>query len=573
MVFPKITLMALIEDIKIKIASFLEQEKPIFSYPPTSALGDLSLACFAGAKKLGNNPVELAIAWSKKISQAEDFKKVFSEVKAVGPYVNFFFSPDYLAEKVITAIRDEKNKYGTNENGKGERIMVEYSNGNTHKEYHVGHLRNISYGDAVSRILDANGFISVRVSYINDFGIHVAKTLWNWKQNPAYANLDEPKGFLLGKCYAEASQKLTDRPEYKIEVTKVMQEIESRQGEIYLLWKETRDWSIAYFASIYKELGIKFARTFYESEVISEGLAMVKSLRDKNILVESQGAIIADLEKYGLGVLPVIRSDGTALYPVADLALAVNKFSLYDLAESIYVTDIRQSQYFKQLFKVLELLGYKQKLTHLPHDFVTLPEGMMASRTGNVITYRELKDKVKSRLEKETRARREDWALEDVNKTAEDLAIAVIKFEMLKVSADKIMTFNIEEALKFDGYTACYLEYSYARLKSILRKEGASFFAGKTDFTLLTEAKEKELLMRIARYPEIVIAANEKKNPGEISKYLFELAKDSNDYYQAVNILKSEKKIKKARLALIKVVSQVLENGFNLLGLPVLEEM
>ncbi len=565
--------MTLIEDVKIKIATLLEQEKPMFSYPPNSELGDLSLACFEAAKKANQSPNNLAIAWSEKIQKSEDLKEIFSEIKTVGPYVNFVFSSSFLAKNIITAIRTEKNKYGTNNSGQGNKIMVEYSNGNTHKEYHVGHLRNISYGDAVSRILDANGFSSVRVSYINDFGIHVAKTLWNWKKNPAYANLDEPKGFLLGKCYAEASQKLTERPEYKIEVTKVMQEIESRQGESYMLWKETRDWSIEYFSSIYKELGIKFVRTFYESEVISEGLAMVKSLRDKNILIESQGAIIADLEKYGLGVLPVIRSDGTALYPVADLALAVNKFSLYDLTESIYVVDIRQSQYFKQLFKVLELLGYKQKLTHLPYDFVTLPEGMMSSRTGNVITYRELKDRVKSRLEKETRAKREDWSLEDVSKTAEDLAVAVIKFEMLKVSADKIMTFNIEEALKFEGYTACYLEYSYARLKSILRKEGSSFFLGRTDFSVLTEAKEKELLMRIARYPEIIVAANDKKNPGEIAKYLFELAKESNDYYHSINILKSEQKVKKARLALVKAVAQVLENGFKVLGLPVLEEM
>lgn len=565
--------MTLLEDVKMKLARLLEQEKPMFSYPPSSELGDLSLACFEAAKRTNQNPADLAKVWSEKISQSEELKSYFAEIKTVGPYVNFFFAPDFLASGVITEIRAEKNKYGTNKSGQEEKIMVEYSNGNTHKEYHVGHLRNIAYGDAVSRILDANGFTAIRVSYINDFGIHVAKTLWNWKKNPAYANLSEPKGFLLGKCYAEASQKLTERPEYKIEVTRVMQEIESHQGENYLLWKETREWSIEYFASIYKELGIKFARTFYESEVIAEGLTMVKSLREKNILVASQGAVIADLEQYGLGVLPVIRSDGTALYPVADLALAVNKFSLYDLAESIYVVDIRQSQYFKQLFKVLELLGYKQKLTHLPYDFVTLPAGMMSSRTGNVITYRELKDKIKNRLEKETKVRHEDWSLETVAKIAEDLAIAVIKFEMLKVSADKIMTFNIEEALKFDGYTACYLEYSYARLKSILRKEGGSFFSGKTNFAVLTEAKEKELLMLMARYPEIVIAANEKKNPGEIAKYLFELAKGSNDYYHAVNILKSERKIKKARLALIKAVAQVLENGFTLLGLPVLEEM
>src|SRR5665811_1456695 len=170
--------------------------------------------------------------------------------------------------------------------------MIEFSNGNTHKEYHVGHLRNISYGDAVSNILEANGFEVIRVSYINDFGIHTAKTIWNWKHNPEYANRTEPKGFLLGKCYAESSKKINDQPEYKLEVTKIMQEIESRQGENYELWKETRNWSIDYFASIYKELGIKFEKTFYESDMIDEGLEMVKSLLEKGVLHESEGAII-----------------------------------------------------------------------------------------------------------------------------------------------------------------------------------------------------------------------------------------------------------------------------------------
>ena len=299
---------------------------------------------------------------------------------------------------------------------------------------------------------------------------------------------------------------------------------------------------------------------------------MVNSLLEKEFL-KSEGAIIADLEKYNLSILPIIRSDGTALYPVADLALAVNKFSLFDLEESIYVVDVRQSLYFKQLFKVLELLGYKQKLVHLPYDFVTLPEGMMSSRSGNIITYQELKNKIKIRLEKETAKRHEDWDEEKVAETAWTLTKAIIKFEMLKTGADKIITFNIEEALKFEGYTACYLEYSYARLKSILRKESNNYFLGKTNLGLLTEIKEKELLIKIARYPEIIIAANDKKNPSELTKYLFELAQLSNDYYHAINILKAEKRIKKARLSLIRAISQTIKNGLNILGIEVLEEM
>lgn len=561
------------EELKNQIALKLEEKELSFTYPPDLSLGDLSLACFITAKKNNIKPQEQATLWASKLQTDEIIAAYFSKIEAIGPYVNFFLKTDILAKRVLADINNTKDEYGFRSLTEKETVMLEYSNGNTHKEYHVGHLRNISYGDSMSNLLEANGYEVIRVSYINDFGIHTAKTIWNWKNNPEYANRKEPKGFLLGQCYTQASQRLSERPEYKMEVAKIMHEIESRFGESYDLWKETRAWSIAYFASIYEELGIKFVKTFYESEVIDEGLEMVDTLLKRGILKESEGAIIADLEADGLGVLPIIRSDKTALYPVADLALAVNKFSLYDLSASYYVVDIRQSLYFKQLFRVLELLGYKQRLVHLPYDFVTLPEGMMSSRSGNVITYRDLKDKIKNELEKETRIRHEDWKTKEVAQVAEDLTIAVIKFEMLKVGTDKQIVFNIEEALRFDGYTACYLEYSHARLRSIIRKEGASYFTGKVDFNLLTEQKEKELLLKLAKYPEVLLLAGEKKNPSEIARYIFELAQISNDYYHAINILKAEKKMKKARLSLIKGVVVTLRSGFKILGLPILEEM
>jgi len=565
--------MPLLTEIKNKLKSTIGKQDLIFSYPPRPELGDLSLACFNLLKNKSSNPANQAQSLAKNLRKDEEIMSFFSHLEPVGPYLNFFIKPDLMAEKVLGEIKIKKEKYGQNKNGESKKIMIEYSNGNTHKECHVGHLRNIAYGDSINRLLAANGYETIPVSYLNDFGIHVAKTLWNWKKNPAYSNQTEPKGYLLGKCYAEASQKLKERPEYQTEVAKIMQDIESREGENYQLWKETRNWSLEYFDDIYEELDIKFVKHFYESEVIEEGLKMVDSLLKKGILKKSDGAIIADLEKYNLGVLPIIRSDGTALYPVADLALAVNKFSLYDLEESIYVVDVRQSLHFKQLFKVLELLGYKQKLIHLPYDFVTLPGGMMSSRSGNVITYQELKNKIKIRLEKETTSRHEDWNEEKITENTQILTNAIIKFEMLKTGADKIITFNIEEALKFEGYTACYLEYSYARLKSILRKEPANYFLGKTNLSLLTETKEKELLLKIARYPEIIITANDKKNPSELTKYLFELAQLSNDYYHAINILKAEKRIKKARLSLIRAISQTMKNGFNILGIEALEEM
>lgn len=564
------------ETLKQKISNELKITSPIFSYPTNSEFGDLSLACFELAQNSGKNPALIAQELAASVKENSFFKKYFSEIKAVGPYLNFFISSEFSSQEIITDIKKNKNHYGFSQQGLNKRIMIEYSNGNTHKEYHVGHLRNISYGDAIYKLLAASGYEAIPVSYINDFGIHVAKTIWNWRQDKSYQVRLENKGYLLGLCYAAASQKLVASPEEKTVVAEIMKNIESRAGEDYKLWQTTRNWSVEYFQNIYSELEINFQEIFYESEEVEAGLKLVEELKAKEILVKSEGVIIANLENVGLGVLPVIRSDGTALYPVADLALASKKFKKYNLNESIYVVDVRQSLYFKQLFKILEILGYRQKLVHLPYDFVTLPSGMMSSRTGNVITYEELKEKIFTKLMTETKNRRADWSEARLTEVAKKLTISTIKFEMLKVSADKVITFDIEEAAKFDGYTACYLQYGYARLKSIIRKDGGSLlnlFKGPANLALLSEKKEKALLLKLAKYPEIIAAATHKYNPSELTKYLFELTQLFNDYYHEINILKAEESIRRARLELIKSLAQVLNNGFSILGLQVLEEM
>lgn len=565
--------MYFLEELKEIVRKELGLNEVDFSYPPRTELGDLSGACFKLAAKENKNPVVLAKEIAANFQNKPELKKYFSNINAAGPYFNLITSPEYLAGRVLGEVKKEKTKYGRNDRGRDQKVMIEYSNVNTHKEYHVGHLRNIAYGDAVAQILSANGFEAISVSYVNDFGIHVAKTLWQWKKrkNPEDSALD--KGYLLGKCYVSASQELEKEPEKKEEVGEIMKEIENRQGENYRLWQETRQWSIRYFARIYQELNVKFSHIFYESEVIDAGRKIADDLLAKGILKRSQGAVIADLETYGLGVLPIIRSDGTALYPVGDLSLAAEKFRQYQLSESFYVIDVRQSLYFQQLFKILELAGYHEKTRHLAYDFVTLPEGMMSSRTGQVITYEELKEKISQKLIMETKKRHADWTRNRVEAVARQLTIATIKFELLKISADKIITFNIEEAAKFEGYTVCYLQYSYARLKSILRKGGRSWFGRAFSPAALKERKEKELLLKIARYPETIAAAAEKYNPSEVARYLFELSQLFNDYYHEINILKAPRAEKKARLALIEAVAQVLQNGFNVLGLPILEEM
>ncbi|MFH0955818.1 MAG: arginine--tRNA ligase [Candidatus Falkowbacteria bacterium] len=539
-------------------------------YPPNSSFGDISLPCFNLAKELKKTAVETGEFLVGKIK----LNDTVVAAKAIGPFLNFIFNKTKLAQGVIEEISKVKNKYGINNVGRSKKVMVEFSNANTHKEYHVGHLRNICYGDAITKILSANGYKSISTSYINDFGIHVAKTLWALSKFYEKEKLPLNKGYFLGKVYVRASKELVNNETIKAEIGQVMKNIESRQGADYKLWQKTRKWSIDSFNKIYKELGVKFEHIFYESETIDKGLDMVAMLYAKHFLIKSQGAVIADLEKYGLGVLVIIRSDGTALYPVADLALAEEKFKKYKIDRSIYVVDIRQDLYFKQLFKILELLGFKQELKHLSYDFVKLPAGMMSSRTGQVITYDDLRSQAFKKATSETKKRHKNWSEKKIVEVANKLVNGALKFEMLKVGADKVITFDIDQALRFDGFTAAYLQYTSARIQSILRKSPIpNPKSQKVNYNNLAELKENNIVNKLAKYPEVVVIVGKNYDPSELAKYLFELAQELNDYYHSVPALKAKVEIRQARLALITAVRQTLENGLGLLGIETMEEM
>ena len=551
-------------------------------YPPQENMGDLSLPCFALAKKLGKNPAEIAEFLVKNIKS----KGIVAGVNALGPYFNIKLNKVELAKEVINEIESLQENYGHNKSGKKQKIMIEYSNVNTHKEYHVGHLRNICYGDAVNRIASANGYKSIPVSYVNDFGIHIAKTVWGLikfyldDKIGADVNKDlekfakyENKGALLGEIYVSANKEIEKNKTAKQLVEVIMKKIESKSGREYELWQETREWSIEQFAKIYKELGVEFEKIYYESEFIYQGQKLVKELLQKNILKKSQGAVIADLEKYDLGVLVVLRSDGTATYPVADIPLAMQKFKEYNPDASVYVVDKRQALYFKQLFHILKSIGYKKPMIHLGYDVVKLPTGMMSSRLGNTVTYEDLKEQLFARAKEETKKRHLDWPDDKINSTVKAIVNGTIKFEMLKIGQEQPIVFDIDKALSFNGFTSAYLQYAYARIQSIVKKAGVESRSLKVDYSRLTEEKEHKLILKLAKYPSAVKQSGKDFNPSEIARCLFELAQDMNDYYHEIPILKSDEKIRDARLALILSVSQVIKNGLDLLGIGVVEEM
>jgi len=541
--------------------------------PPNPEFGDLSLPCFALAKEWGLSPQAAA----EKIMKLFIDDKFIKGTSVVGPYLNFFLRENLVAAEALNDVNFQGADYGKNNSGSGKKVMVEFSNVNTHKEYHIGHLRNLCLGDAVNRILSANGWTSIPVSYVNDFGIHVAKTLWAYQEYYKYEKLPKNKGYFLGKVYVRACEELEKNEMAKKMVGLIMKKVEMRRGADYKLWVKTRLWSIEQFDKIYTELNIKFKHFFYESEFIEIGKELIGQLVKKGVLKNSEGAVIADLEQHKLGTLVFLRSDGTALYPVSDLPLAVEKFKKYKLDESIYIVDLRQSFYFKQLFKVLELMGQKSRLIHLGYEFVKLPDGMMSSRAGRVITYEDLRDQLHEKALEETKARHNDWTKEKIIDAAGKIAIGAMKFEMVKVGKDSVITFDVHEALRFEGYTSAYLQYTFARINSMLRKSGHDGSYSERDIkelsSRLTDKMEHRLIMKLADYPMAVKEAGEKYDPSRIARSIFDLAQAYNDYYHHVPVLKAEGKVKNARLLLAACVRRTVKNGLELLGIEAMNEM
>ncbi len=538
--------------------------------PPKSEMGDLAFPVFSFAKEQGENPVELAGEFIEKIDISSS--DLFTDVKAFGPYVNFYINTSALAKLVITDIQKQGSKYGSNNIGKGKKMMIEYPSQNTHKEFHVGHLRNVAIGNTLVQLYRKSGYTVVPINYINDFGTNVVRCLWGIL-NLHDGNIEEKNTQQwLGKVYAEASQHIKDNEELKPELEALQQKLESRDPEIWDLYEKTRDASLAGFEILHKELKAEHVELFLENQVKDGGQKVVdKLLKDKVAQVGEGGAVIVDLNEYNLDIALLRKSSGAGLYMTSDLELARQKFKKHNVEESINLTGLEQDFYFKQLFKVLELSGFTHKMTHIGHGLVNLASGKMSSRTGQVILYEDLRNEIVEKLEKETAERHEDWSEEQINSTARTLALASLKLTMQKHEAKKNITFDFKEATSFDGYSAPYILYAVARINSLLKKAGK---ISKVDFDAIKEDEEKKVLKMLASFPTVVEKALQQYNPSVISKYCFDLAHAFNDFYHNHSVLQAESKdVVNARLALSSVVKEVLEEGLRLLTIETVEEM
>ncbi|MBP9828285.1 arginine--tRNA ligase [Patescibacteria group bacterium] len=535
--------------------------------PPDAKMGDISFPCFALAKGMARNPAEIATEIAAKIGPSS----LIARVVAVGPYVNFTVDGAAFVGAVLTDVVKDGKRYGKSTTGRGKKVLVEYANLNTHKEIHIGHVRNLALGKSLVELLRRTGYGVTPVAYINDLGNNVARALWGvMKLHPGEEPPEDALNW-LGSIYAEATAALEADEERKAEVSQIQRDLENMEGEVVPLWKKSQKWSMDALKAAYAELGLELDHIYEEHDLIDETHEIVKKLLTQGIAKMSQGAAIVDLESEGLGVNLLRKSDGTLLYNAKDLALAYRKEADYAADRSLIVVDTRQSLAFKQLAETLDRMGFPREVLHIPYDFVTLPEGAMSSRKGNIVRWTDVRDAMIEKLSQATRERHADWSDRKVRDNARALAFASVQFMMLRQDPEKTLVFDMDEAMSTDGFSAPYILYTLARIESMKRKAEV---IPEIVPEKLAHPVEIALAREMARYPGVIQAAAAQYKPSIVAHYAFSLAQIFARYYEEVRILDAnELQFASARLALCDAVRQTLENALLSLGIPLVKEM
>ena len=508
----------------------------------------------------------------------------FSKSEAVNGYLNLYFSPEDFSTRVIDTILSQGEKYGRGESN-NKSVMLEFSHPNTHKAFHVGHLRGAILGDVLARLQEAAGYDVIRANYPGDIGLHVIKWLWNYLKFHNYEKPPQDITKWMGDLYAEATKRLEEKPELEQEVREIYTRWDRRDPEVVACWEETREWSLAGFREMYDRLDIKFDRYYFNSMFEDSGKVMVEELIQKGIAQDERaegGAVIVKLdEKLGLKeekyrVAVVLRSDGTALYATEDLALARQKFLDYpQLEKSYYVVDVRQSLHFLQVFKTLELAGYEwaTRCQHIPYELVNLPGNVVvSSREGTVVLLEDLIREAIARALEVVRQKNPDLSEEKQLKIAEAIGIGAIKYPMLSRESTKVVTFDWQSALDFNGQAAPYIQYAYVRANSILKKVDYKI-PGNIQFIGSLTHSEITLVDLINRLPDEVQKAARDLKPLVLTNLAFEIARAFNDFYTQCPVLQEVEPTRSFRLRLVAAAKQAIGNSLALLGITAPQAM
>ncbi len=581
---------------ELKKNEYFKEEKIILEKPKND-YGDYSINTFFLAKKYKKNPVLIG----EEIKKSLEEKKEYSILREnfIITQINAFLNFTIKKEKIIDyyTLLKEKNEITKIKNYVLERkkIVVEYPSPNTNKPLHLGHVRNMCLGNSISKILEYTNNIVYKVNLNNDRGIAIAKAVLMYKKEGEKTPEEEglKEDYFVGKYYVlfekkyyELKQKKPEEAERLLEEAyELLRKYESKEEETIKLFEKFNSWALKGHKKNYEEYNVKHDKEYYESKIYEEGKKIVLEYYNKGIFKKDEkGNIIVDLKQYNLGEKVLLRKDGTSIYITQDIALAFKKHEDFKADKYIFIVGNEQEYHFKVLFKILELIGFKkvEDNIHLSYGMVFLPEGRMKSREGKVVEADEILEEIKSLSRKELEER---YKLEEkeINYRSRIIALSAIKFFMLKINPKLDFTFNPKESLSFEGETGPYILYTYARIKSILRKNEENIIEEKTE---TEEKKENEnikeyfyneeeisLIKKILEFESKVYEAAKKYKPNIIANYILELSQKFNEYYHKNKILHENKNIRKKRINLSESISEILKEGLNLLDIQTLEEM
>ncbi|MFP4534111.1 MAG: arginine--tRNA ligase [Spirochaetaceae bacterium] len=547
----------------------------IVERPPKPELGDLAVPMFPYAKILRMAPQKIAESVAAKLNEEQG-----GECESAGPYLNVWLSRSSVAKEVLGAVDREGERYGRSDRFAGRKVMVEFSCPNTNKPLHLGHLRNDALGESVSRILAAAGAEVRKVNLINDRGVHICKSMLAYREFGEGKTPESEKrksDHFVGDYYVKFNQWAAEEKSAETRARQMLQQWEAGDEEVHELWKLMNRWAIEGIKETYRRTGISFDEYYYESETYAAGREEVLKGLERGIFYkDEEGTVWADLEEIDLDRKVLLRGDGTSLYLTQDIGTAIARHRDWPFDQLVYVVASEQRYHFTVLFHLLEKLGFDwaRNLYHLSYGMVNLPEGKMKSREGTVVDADDLLMELTSMAKKEIEEKERDGTIEDIDATGEKIALAALHYYLLQVQPNKDMVFNPAESLSFNGNTGPYLQYTGARISTMLRKAGELPEFGEVDLSVLEESGEWELVKHIAEFPDAVVQAAEQFNPALLTSYAYELARQYSRYYHDNPIMvHEEREIRAARLILSKEVLRVLRNVLELLNIPYIPVM
>lgn len=549
-----------------EIASYL-------SVPPTNDMGDFALPCFKFAKILRKPPVQIA----EDLKNAYPTDHVICGVSAVNGYLNFSIDRTAFVKTTLDKIAEEGEKYGSDTIGAGKTICIDYSSINIAKPFHIGHLSTTVLGGALYRILSFLGYKTVGINHLGDYGTQFGKLISAYKRWGDKETVQKGGIRALNELYVRFHREAETDPALDDEARAYFKKIEEKDEECLALFRWFKELTLKDVQKIYDLLDIRFDSYAGESFYSDKMQPVVDELKEKGLLKESRGAQVVDLEEYGMPPCIILKSDGTSLYATRDMAAAIYRKQTYDFYKCLYVVAYQQNLHFKQFFKVLELMGkdWAKDLVHVAYGMVSLEEGTMSTRKGNVVF---LEDVIRRCIEKAYEIISEknpSLQGEEKAKIAEQVGVGAVIFGALYNSKIKDIVFSYDKVLNFDGETSVYVQYTCARAKSVLQKAGvaAEKSRGYTLDFALNEA-ETDLAKALADFPDTVREAAEKYEPSFIARYAVDLSQKFNKFYFDCKILSAEDKNKKAfRLDLTAATARVLTNAFALLGISMPDKM